>query len=53
MKSVGIQHIELIRKIKENNLKLKRTIHVSFVPDEEIGGGTGAAVSVSVHVLIY
>jgi aminoacylase len=41
MKSVGIQHIELIRRMKENNTRPKRTIHVSFVPDEEIGGVRG------------
>lgn len=41
MKSVGIQHMELIRRMKINNFKPERTIHVTFVPDEEIGGGTG------------
>lgn len=41
MKSVGIQHLELIRKMKERNVRPERTIHVTFVPDEEIGGATG------------
>jgi aminoacylase len=53
MKSVGIQHLELIRKIKQNDIKLKRTIHVSFVPDEEIGGGTGAALFVKTQFFKY
>ncbi|RNA41112.1 aminoacylase-1, partial [Brachionus plicatilis] len=41
MKSVGIQHLEVIRKMKENKMRPKRTIHLTFVPDEEIGGETG------------
>lgn len=27
--------------MKENNIRPDRTIHLSFVPDEEIGGYTG------------
>ncbi|KAF2880506.1 hypothetical protein ILUMI_25677 [Ignelater luminosus] len=38
MKCVSIQYLEAIRRIKKENVTLKRTIHVSFVPDEEIGG---------------
>ena len=41
MKSVGIQYLEAIRRLKLNGVKLKRTVHVSFVPDEEIGGSLG------------
>lgn len=41
MKSVTIQHIEAIRRLKLNQIRLKRTIHISIVPDEEIGGLTG------------
>ena len=41
MKSVGIQHMELIRKMKANKIRPLRTIHITFVPDEEIGGLTG------------
>nr|BAN21243.1 aminoacylase, putative [Riptortus pedestris] len=41
MKCVGIQYIEAIRKLKEDGVRLKRTIHMSFVPDEEIGGEEG------------
>ncbi|CAG9785557.1 unnamed protein product [Diatraea saccharalis] len=41
MKCVGIQYLEAIRKLKESGIHLKRTLHVSFVPDEEIGGHDG------------
>ncbi|XP_046977934.1 aminoacylase-1-like [Vanessa cardui] len=41
MKSVGIQYIEAIRRLKSNGIKLKRTVHLSFVPDEEVGGAEG------------
>ncbi|XP_033222116.1 aminoacylase-1-like [Belonocnema kinseyi] len=40
-KSLSIQHIEAIRRLKLNGIRLKRTIHISFVPDEEIGGKNG------------
>lgn len=39
MKSVGISYLEAIRRIRGQNFK--RTIHLSFVPDEEIGGVEG------------
>lgn len=38
MKCVGIQYLEAIRRLKLNGRRFKRTIHLSFVPDEEIGG---------------
>ena len=41
MKSVGILHLEAVRILKEKGIKLKRTIHLCFVPDEEIGGDLG------------
>ncbi|KZC08889.1 PREDICTED: aminoacylase-1-like [Dufourea novaeangliae] len=41
MKCVGIQYLEAIRRMKLAGQQLKRTIHVSFVPDEEIGGVLG------------
>jgi len=34
MKSVGIQYIETIRRLRKNGTKLLRTIHMSFVPGE-------------------
>ncbi|CAG4972095.1 unnamed protein product [Parnassius apollo] len=41
MKCVGIQYLEAVRKLKQAKVELKRTLHVSFVPDEEIGGHDG------------
>ena len=41
MKSTSIQHIEAIRRLKLNGTRLKRTINISFMPDEEIGGLAG------------
>jgi aminoacylase len=41
MKSVSIQHLEVIRRMKANNVRPERSIHLSFVPDEELGGLTG------------
>ena len=39
--SVGIQYLEAIRTLKAAKYEPKRTIHVLFVPDEEIGGARG------------
>lgn len=41
MKCVGIQYLEAIREMKFKGERFKRTIHISFVPDEEIGGTLG------------
>ncbi|CAK8688959.1 unnamed protein product [Clavelina lepadiformis] len=41
MKCVGIQYLEAIRKLKNDGHCFDRNIHVSFVPDEEIGGSKG------------
>lgn len=41
MKSVGIGYVEAIRRLLEGGHKFKRTVHLSFVPDEEIGGVDG------------
>jgi len=41
MKCVGIQHIEAVRRLKEQGKKFKRTIHLVFVPEEEVGGLEG------------
>ncbi|KAF5278027.1 hypothetical protein FQA39_LY18407 [Lamprigera yunnana] len=40
-KGIGIQYLEAIRKLKSKNVKLRRTVHISFVPDEEVGGAKG------------
>ncbi|PKU87840.1 aminoacylase [Dendrobium catenatum] len=42
MKCVGLQYLEAIRGLKAKGFSPDRTIHVSFVPDEEIGGHDGA-----------
>ncbi|XP_076180610.1 aminoacylase-1 isoform X2 [Ptiloglossa arizonensis] len=41
MKCVGIQYLEAIRRLKLHEHRFKRTIHISFVPNEEIGGVLG------------
>ncbi|CAG4941322.1 unnamed protein product [Parnassius apollo] len=41
MKSVGMIHLEAVRRLKQASIQLKRTVHISFVPDEEIGGVEG------------
>ncbi|KAK9500210.1 hypothetical protein O3M35_001511 [Rhynocoris fuscipes] len=40
-KCTGVQHVAAIRRLMDKGVKLKRTVHVSFVPDEEIGGVEG------------
>ncbi|XP_028162365.1 aminoacylase-1-like isoform X2 [Ostrinia furnacalis] len=44
MKGVGMMHLEAVRALKNNGVRLKRTVHVSFVPDEEIGSADGMEV---------
>lgn len=42
MKSIGTQYLAAIRALKRDGVKeLKRTIHITFVPDEEINGEYG------------
>jgi aminoacylase len=41
MKSVGIQHLEAVRRLKAEGKRLKRTIHLCFIADEELGGLEG------------
>ena len=41
MKSTGIQYLEAIRKLKDAGEQFDRDIHLSFVPDEEIGAEKG------------
>lgn len=40
-KSIGMQYLEAIRLLKASNFQPLRSVHVSFVPDEEIGGDDG------------
>ncbi|XP_017003020.2 aminoacylase-1 [Drosophila takahashii] len=46
MKSVGTQYLGAIRLLKASGFQPKRTVYVTFVPDEEIGGILGMAVFV-------
>lgn len=41
MKCVGIQYMEALKELKKKGHKFLRTIYLSFVPDEEIGGKNG------------
>ncbi|CAB3243377.1 unnamed protein product [Arctia plantaginis] len=41
MKSIGMMHLEAVKRLKDAGVRLKRTIHISFVPDEEIGSKDG------------
>lgn len=41
MKSVGMQYLAAIHRMKRNNVVLERTLHVTFVPDEENFGPDG------------
>ncbi|XP_017001387.2 aminoacylase-1A-like [Drosophila takahashii] len=47
MKCVGMQYLAAIRALKDKGSKFKRTIHISFVPDEELGGRKGMLPFVS------
>ena len=38
-----MQYLEAIRNLRVRNFQPTRTIHISYVPDEEIGGFDGAA----------
>lgn len=42
MKCVGLQYLEAIRRLKSSGFQPLRTVYLSFVPDEEIGGHDGA-----------
>lgn len=41
MKCVGMQYLAAIRALKRDNVRLKRTVNVLFMPDEELGGYLG------------
>ena len=44
MKCVVVQYLECLRKLRgDPNWRPERTVHVSFLPDEEAGGLDGAA----------
>lgn len=41
MKCLGTQYLAVVRDLKRRGKQLKRTLHMTFVPDEEIGGEFG------------
>ena len=41
MKCVTIQYLEAIRRLKKAGVSFKRTIHLTFMPEEEVGGHLG------------
>jgi len=41
MKSVGVQYVEAVARLKAAGFVPRRNIHLLFVPDEEIGGVDG------------
>jgi len=46
MKSVGIQYLEALCGLRDRGVDFERTIHILFVPDEEIGGIQGMGLLV-------
>ncbi|VYS48265.1 unnamed protein product [Arabidopsis thaliana] len=40
-KCIGVQYLEAIRNLKSRSFSPLRTIHISYVPEEEIGGFDG------------
>lgn len=38
---MGIQQLEAVRRLKLEGFVPRRTIYLTFVPDEEVGGGRG------------
>lgn len=46
MKCVGMQYLGALRYFRSQNIRFKRTIHVTFVPEEEVGGVDGMKVFV-------
>lgn len=43
MKCVGMQYLEAVRVLQAQGWQPKRTVHVVFVPEEEVGGANGMA----------
>ncbi|RWW28574.1 hypothetical protein GW17_00006941 [Ensete ventricosum] len=42
-KSIAVQYLEALRNLKAAGFVPARSVHISLVPDEEIGGADGAA----------
>lgn len=49
MKCVGMQYLEAIHKLQASGFQPLRSVYLSFVPDEEIGGHDGAEKFVESH----
>ncbi|KAF6000375.1 adenylate cyclase [Cyanidiococcus yangmingshanensis] len=50
MKTQGVQYLEALRRLRTsapNMWPFRRTVHVLFVPDEEVGGHTGMGLLVN------
>ncbi|KAJ2612020.1 adenylate cyclase [Coemansia sp. RSA 1804] len=43
MKIVGHCYLEAVRRLRSEGVRLRRTLHLVYVPDEEIGGEDGMA----------
>lgn len=41
MKCVCMQYVEAIGRLKASGVEFTRTVHLTYVPDEEVGGGDG------------
>ncbi|MBA0766234.1 hypothetical protein Gotri_015295 [Gossypium trilobum] len=50
MKCVGMQYLEAIRRLRSSGFCPKRSLYLSFVPDEEIDGHDGAEMLASSDV---
>ncbi|KAJ4914422.1 Peptidase M20/M25/M40 family protein [Raphanus sativus] len=50
MKCVGMQYLEAIRKLQGSGFHPIRSLYLSFVPDEEIGGYDGAEKFAESHL---
>jgi aminoacylase len=43
MKCCGMQYLAAVKQLKKKGVQFKRTIHIVFVPNEELGGQGGMA----------
>ncbi|XP_042212201.1 aminoacylase-1-like [Homarus americanus] len=50
MKCVGIMYLEALKRLKKAGHKFLRTIHLTFVPEEELGGTEGMGQLVKMDV---
>lgn len=51
MKSVGMGYVEAIRRLAASGFAPARTLHLLFVPDEEVGGARGIKLLLA-HALV-